>query len=160
VFHVRSSNSAHQPRSFTVEPGKHLSGVWDAAAIGATDYDLSVYGPNGFLRAFKGSIVPSGTRLDVQTAYDRKTNRIALMLSNPGAHEVTIDVLDKYTGRTVSERLEAGASVSKRWSLAAFDGWYDFVLTAAYDSVFTYQVAGHLETGADSITDPAMGGVV
>src|SRR5262249_39653949 len=28
VFHVRSSNAAHNPRNYTVEPGKQLSGVW------------------------------------------------------------------------------------------------------------------------------------
>jgi phospholipase C len=69
-------------------------------------------------------------------------------------------VLDKYSGDAVDKTIESGASVSHRWSLARFDGWYDFVITAASDGDFAQQVAGHLETGKDSISDPAMGGLV
>src|SRR5262249_15061153 len=54
VFQVRSGNSADIPRTYTVEPSKHLSDVWNVMSIGAAEYALSVYGPNGFLRAFKG----------------------------------------------------------------------------------------------------------
>src|SRR5262249_49025822 len=115
VFHVRSSNAAHNPRNYTVEPGKQLSGVWAVAGVGATDYDLAVYGPNGFLREFKGSIAPSSTRLVVDTRYDSQTNHITLTLTNQGANNLTVDILDKYTARSVSERVDAGASTSKRW---------------------------------------------
>jgi phospholipase C len=160
VFHVRSTNAAHAPRSYTVEAGKTLSGVWPVAGIGATEYDLSVYGPNGFLRAFKGSIVSSSPRIEVAATYETKTTRITLTMTNSGSHAVTIDVLDNYSGKATSAGVTAGASVSKRWSLSRFDGWYDFLLTAEFDGVFAAQLAGHLETGDDSITDPAMGGVV
>jgi phospholipase C len=53
-----------------------------------------------------------------------------------------------------------GASASSRFSRARFDGWYDFVITVAGDTGFEYEVAGHLETGEDSVSDPAMGGLV
>src|SRR5215467_7995154 len=52
VFHVRSGNAADPVRYYTVEPSKHLTGSWN----GGSSYDLSVYGPNGFARFFKGSI--------------------------------------------------------------------------------------------------------
>jgi phospholipase C len=160
VFQVRSANPAHDPRTYTVGPGAHLSGVWSIAGIGATSYDLSVYGPNGFLRAFKGSVLPAASRLDVQTAYDRHTNHLTLTIANLGSLAATIDILDKYTGTIRSERVDAGASVSDRSELSSFDGWYDVVITVEHDSAFVYQVAGHLETGKDSISDPAMGGLV
>ncbi len=160
VFQVRSGNSAHDPRTYTVEPNIQVSGAWSVAGVGATDYDLSVYGPNGFLRVFKGSISPAATSLGVQTIYDDRTNRITLTISNLGSHSITFDVLDKYTGQIISEVLDRGASVSRRWSLAPFDGWYDFMITVAYESGFTYEAAGHLETGKDSISDPAMGGLL
>ncbi len=160
VFHVRSANAAHNPRNYTVEPEKQLSGVWQIAGAGTDAYDLSVYGPNGFFREFKGSILPSGTRLEVQSTYDAKTNHIMLSVTNYSGHDVAVDVADKYSGKTTSERVDAGSSASRRFPLERFNGWYDFVVTAAYDSSFMCQVAGHLETGGDSITDPAMGGVV
>jgi phospholipase C len=160
VFQVRSAHPAHDPRTYTVEPGAQLSGGWSVAGVGAADYDLAVYGPNGFLRAFKGSIAPTATRLDIQTTYDDKMNRITLTISNFGSYGATIDVLNKYTSKTISEILDAGVSVSRHWPLAGFDGWYDFVITAEYDGGFQYEIAGHLETGKDSISDPAMGGLI
>jgi phospholipase C len=160
VFQVRSGNTAHDPRCYTVESGKQLSGTWGVSSVGATDYDLSVHGPNGFLRAFKGSVAQGMARLEVQTTYDETTNRITLTISNPGAQQLTVSVLDKYTRKIVSDSVDPGAGASRRWSLGRFDGWYDFVITVAGDSGFEYQIAGHLETGKDSVSDPAMGGLV
>jgi phospholipase C len=155
---VRSGNSAHVPRNYTVEPHKHLSDGWSVAAVGASDYDLSVYGPNGFLRAFKGSISGfHGAKLDVRALYDEERNGIQLSIGNQGSRSVRVSVYDKYTGRSIKESLEPGESVWKRWSLARSCGWYDLFLTVDEDSRFKRHFAGHVETGKDSISDPAMG---
>jgi len=60
VFQVRSGNAADPVRSYTVEPGKKLTGAWSAAS----SYDLSVYGPNGFARYFKGSVGTTAAALE------------------------------------------------------------------------------------------------
>jgi phospholipase C len=39
-------------------------------------------------------------------------------------------------------------------------GWYDLVVTVAQDPGFVYRLAGHVESGADSATDPAIGGLL
>jgi phospholipase C len=39
-------------------------------------------------------------------------------------------------------------------------GWYDFSLTAADDQHFGQRLAGRFENGDDSISDPAMGGLL
>ena len=52
VFQVRSGNAADPVRNYTVEPGKTLADTWNVAS----SYNLSVYGPNGFVRYFNGSI--------------------------------------------------------------------------------------------------------
>ena len=62
VFQVRSADPAHAPRTYTIRPGTPLSDVWNVAGIGATDYDLSVYAANGFVRRFQGSVAPPGPR--------------------------------------------------------------------------------------------------
>ena len=46
------------------------------------------------------------------------------------------------------------------WSLEEFQGWYDLVITVEQDPTFKYRFAGHIETGRESISDPAMGGLV
>jgi phospholipase C len=61
VFQVRSGQAADLVRTYTVEPGKQLADTWNVAS----SYDLSVYGPNGFVRYFKGSIGSGAAALDV-----------------------------------------------------------------------------------------------
>jgi len=122
VFQVRSANTAHGPRTYTVEPGRTLSGPWSVAGIGATQYDIDVYGPNGFLRAFRGSVLASAQRLGVRAACDAQTNHLTLTIANLGAREVTVDVLDRYSGKVRSRNIDAGASASIQYELTPFDG--------------------------------------
>jgi phospholipase C len=44
--------------------------------------------------------------------------------------------------------------------LNALHGWYDLIVTVAEDPSFNYRLAGHVETGRDSFSDPALGGLV
>jgi len=67
VFQMRSGNPSDLVRTYTVEPGKDLSNTWNVSS----SYDLSVYGPNGFVRYFKGSIGSSAAALRVSSQYDR-----------------------------------------------------------------------------------------
>jgi hypothetical protein len=39
-------------------------------------------------------------------------------------------------------------------------GWYDLIVKVSGDASFRYQLAGHVETGKESISDPALGGLV
>jgi phospholipase C len=158
VFQVRSGNPDHAPRTYTVEPHKRLSGSWPLASIGAAGYDLSVYGPNGFLRSFKGE-VSGGSHIDVKAKVDGSSVAISLTLANRGVQSVAIHVLDLYAGTRYEIELDARESISRRWSLGRYFGWYDLVITAEGDSRFTQELAGHVETGRDSISDPAMGRV-
>jgi phospholipase C len=158
---VRSGNSADEPRTYTVEPQKKLSDIWNVAAIGASDYDLSVSGPNGFLRAFRGGVSGRGrANLDVRATYDDEGNGISLVISNETSHAAKVSVLDVYTGERIEHALEPGQSASTDRSLRGMYGWYDLVITVEGDPGFKYRFAGHVETGEDSISDPAMGGVV
>jgi phospholipase C len=161
VFQVRSGNRMDGPRTYTVEPHKPLTNAWRVAAIGASDYDLSVYGPNGFFRAFKGGVAGHArANLDVRAFYDEKSNGIALAVSNHASLAANASIFNSYAGKAIEQVLEPGESVSKRWSLGRMDGWYDLMITVEGDARFGYRFAGHVETGEDSMSDPAMGGLV
>jgi phospholipase C len=153
VFHVRSAINGQGPRSYTVEPGKQLTDTWD---IGST-YDLSVYGPNGFFRSFKGG---SQASLDVEASYDERHNEFSLEVNNLGSERAEVTVSDGYTSRETTLSLNPGRTGTVQWSLARTRGWYDLVITVGADSQFEYRYAGHLENGDDSISDPAMGGLI
>jgi phospholipase C len=158
VFHVRSGNPADPVRYYTVEPGKTLPGVWNVASI----YDLSVYGPNGFARFFNGSIGGSVAALDIRTAYGSEGGRpsIHLNITNAAANAAEVTVLDAYTGNVSMKHLNPHATFSDKLVLDQFYGWYDLIVTVGGDPNFEYQLAGHVETGQDSFSDPALGGLV
>jgi phospholipase C len=156
VFHVRDLATNGAPRSYTVEAGKQLSGHWPAnPAVGL--YDLEVHGPNGFLRAFKGST--QGSPLSVRVYCDAERESLTLAIENRGHSTAHVKVFDQYRGENVSLELRPGNTVSRHWSLERQSGWYDLTVTVQGDSNFQRQFAGHIETGHASISDPRMGRV-
>ena len=157
VFQVRSGSTTDPVRNYTVEPGWNLSGDWTVSG----SYDLTVYGPNGFTRYFKGSIGAGAAALDVHCEYGTDDEgSIFLSLRNTGSQTATVTVLDAYSGEATTRVLGAGGHAKGELSLNRFHGWYDVVVTVAEDRSFQYRLAGHVETGRDSISDPAMGGLV
>jgi phospholipase C len=157
VFHVRSANSAEVPRSYTVESEKHLGDRWSVVSV----YDLSVYGPNGFFRGFKGGVTGRHpAQLEIRASYDEEGNEITLEVVNRSVRRVQVSVFNAYTSRNTRLSLAYGESESKRWPLARTGGWYDLTITVDEDARFEYRYAGHLENGHDSISDPMMGGLV
>jgi phospholipase C len=60
-----------------------------------------------------------------------------------------------YRRGSVSVQVGAGARRTRRWPLR--HGWYDVTITCAGDDVFARRLAGHVENGRPSVTDPAMG---
>jgi phospholipase C len=143
VFGVRAPGV--DPRSYTVEPGKRLSDTWPATAT------VSVYGPNGFFRSFRGATV------EVAAGYGRHAEQITLRLTNRGHARATVAVRDGYSGHLTRISLAPGQTRTERHSVARTRGWYDLTVSAGTTAEHRY--AGHLENGRDSISDPGMGGL-
>ena len=160
VFQVRSGNPADSPRTYTVEPHKHLVDTWPLAGDGTPVYDLSVYGPNGFYRTFRGGNANNSTNVDVRAIYDINDYTVTLQLSNRSRQLAILRIVDAYRSRPIEIVVEAGETEDSSWKLKRTSGWYDFTVSAANDSTFLYRAAGHLENGDDSISDPLMGGLV
>ena len=157
VFQVRSGNAADNVRAYTVEQGKQLSGTWKFTS----KYDLSVYGPNGFARYYKGSVGRFAGILDVRTRYDKDDHgSVGLRITNVGTSKATVVVLDAYTGEHNLRLLSPGQSFESDQRCDRFFGWYDLVLKITEDPTFLWRFAGHVETGRDSYSDPALGGLV
>jgi phospholipase C len=158
VFHVRSTNPADTARYYTVEPGKTLSDAWN---IVDSSYNLSVYGPNGFVRYFAGSSGSSAAILGVSSSYGTANGgSISWKITNLTPNDADVSVLDAYTGNSTTQHLQSNQTFEGELSLAQFYAWYDLIVTVAEDATFQYRLAGHVETGQDSFTDPAMGGLV
>ncbi len=157
VFQVRSGSTTDPVRNYTVEAGKVLSGSWTVAG----SYDLTVYGPNGFMRVFKGSVGAGAVVLDVRSEYaDDEDAVIFFSVQNTGSRKASVTVLDAYSGEKMIRALGPNGRADARLALGQFHGWYDLVVTVAEDASVEYRLAGHVETGSDSMSDPAMGGLL
>jgi phospholipase C len=157
VFHVRSTNPADPPRFYTVEPGKTIRGSWNVSST----YDLSVYGPNGFIRYFKGSVDASAAALYIVSSYVvGDGTSIKWTITNIASQSAEVHVLDAYTGLPRAQLVEPNETIEGELPLNLFRGWYDLIVTVAGDATFKYRLAGHVESGRASWSDPALGGLV
>lgn len=133
------------PHSYTVEAGKRLD--VDLPVTGG--YDVHLHGPNGFFRRYAG---------------DTAAERVLVALEplargagvGPGKVRLVVEgdadvvATDAYAGEL---RLRGGrAEIDTRDS----GGWYDVTVTIPGTS-FVRTLAGHLESGRPSTSDPQLG---
>jgi phospholipase C len=156
-FQVRSGNAAEGPWTYTVEAGKSLSNSWDRTQS-AGQYDLSVFGPNGFLRHFRGSVSRAAkVDLDVDVRYDCEGCALILRITNQAHVPCRVSIASVYDNKSISDVLPRGRALEKRWPLNTSFGWYDLTIKADADANFLRRIAGHLENARDSMSDPALG---
>lgn len=150
VLHVYDAlHLSEIPRRYTVEAGKALQDSWSVLER----YQLWVLGPNGYHRSFHGDLKVLQPELLVTTA----SHQLQLSLSNPSEHAVSISI-DRcpYTQQgpwTLS--VPARGEVRQVFACQSSGGWYD--LTLRSDGGWLRRVAGRLENGQHSISDPLMG---
>ncbi|HJR75160.1 MAG TPA: phospholipase domain-containing protein, partial [Luteimonas sp.] len=159
-FNVYSGRRGEGPWFYTVESGKRLSDEWAIASNGG--YDLRAFGPNGFLREFKGDprrAGRGGARPEAEADYDAVGGRLILRLRNDGEAACLLTVaVNRYGNAPAREHILApGARIEDAWPIAASDHWYDVSVTSDSDRAYLRRFAGHVETGASSYSDPAIG---
>lgn len=159
VFHVYNRNALEDvPHRYAVEPGRQLRNVWQPGLTGT--HDLWVLGPNGFHRHFIDSFAsPTAAAPEVRVCYDVANGDVYLKLRNDGAAPCTFQVqANAYRddGPWTAE-VAPGEEIEHGWMLAGSGAWYDLSVTIAEDESFLRRVAGRVETGRHSVSDPAMG---
>lgn len=162
VFHVYDRlNLTAVPRRYTVEPGKELVGIWAPAAAGT--YDLWVLGPNGFHRHFTGNAkrvaAAAQPNPEVRADYNPATGELAIQLTNTGSMPCTFMlVANKYYAKNLTQVVPAKGEYRIELPLSDSAYWYDFSVRVKGQADYSRRLAGHLETGAPSFSDPALGG--
>jgi phospholipase C len=154
VFQVRSGGGQDGPWTFTVGAGEQGTQSWPVAG----PYDLSVYGPNGFFRAFRGTTGGQHpANLTVKAAFEPDRAGLRLEIVNDGGALSQVRITSAYCDEEVSQSLPAGRGFTHRFGLADSFGWYDLTIAVESDPSFAQRLAGHLESGCDSMTDPQIG---
>ena len=158
AFQVRDGSGATAPRCYTVGANLSLADHWIVAVTGETVYDLTVFGPNGFLRQFKGGLMPGSTaNLLVSSHYDTNLAGLTVQLINDGAIPYTVTAQNLYAKQTATLTIPPGSLMRHDFALTGTAGWYDVLLTVDADPDFAWRLSGHLENGSDSMTDPGIG---
>ena len=121
-------------------------------------YSMDVHAPNGFFRSFNGT---EKSPVSVRAIYEQRSGKlsgnIVLHMKNAGKTPVQITVKDHSYGLApVTKQLAANATEEVVMWSGKSHGWYDVSVSVANSEA---RYAGRVETGATSITDPAMGGV-
>jgi phospholipase C len=82
---------------------------------------------------------------------------LTLKFSNPSHAAVRLTVAEAYSGRSFPFAVPAGRTDSVLIPSLLSKGWYDITVTSHTGSSYLRRLAGHVETGAPSISDPALG---
>jgi phospholipase C len=151
---------AKAPGQYTVAPShtdcdKTVSGT---IRLGADRYDLTVVGPNRFLRRFTGDLTAAGKSAQVHAAYYRNgfsaRPRLILTLVNDGPQSVTFTVAPNHysTAPAKTYHVHPHSRATHEVDPLTSHGWYDLSVTLGGDASWSRRLVGHLEDGADSVT--------
>lgn len=136
------------PQRYTIGAGHHLEDHIPYIYSEATSA-MTVYGPNGFIRKLNGrgpsSLVIAETYLD--------TGNLRLNFHNGASAPHILRVEDKAYGNPHRQiRLDPGETREMDFDLQSSHHWYDI---AVHDGLHQWRLAGHVENGQVSMTDPA-----
>jgi phospholipase C len=151
-FLVTSANRTDGPWTYTAEAGKELSDTWNTAWSDGV-YDLSVHGPNGFLRVFKGPGGAPGP--EVTARHVRASGDVELTMTNHGDADCRLTVTNAYGGSKETYTVRAGGRTVQTVSLRSSRRWYDLSVSSDTDQSWLRRFAGHVETGTPGVSDPA-----
>ncbi|GGY22224.1 phosphocholine-specific phospholipase C [Paludibacterium paludis] len=144
------------PWHYDIAAGMASRDFFHVETFGGGWYDLTLYGPNGFLRRFGGHIHGVGAQLDVEPRVSADGGVPVLdvtLINRSGRNAIFAISANSYGGSSPqSIPVPAGRSQSCRWHLAAVYGWYDFTIKCSASSAFVRRLAGHIEYGRDSVS--------
>lgn len=151
-------------RDYALAKGDKLSDQFSLDLFEGGRYDIHVYGPNGFYRAFAGNAKDPG--IQVALSYEgpgsgKLRGNLLVQLTNTGTSPLQCILRDESYG--TGERkltLKPGATETMMMRLQASYAWYDVSVRVEGYGEFSQRFAGHIETGSPSKTDPLMGGMI
>jgi phospholipase C len=144
--------SAGLPRRYTLGAGHRLQDFMPLPR--GQGLATTVYGPNGFVRKLSGN---GAAPLEV-TARAEPGGNMRLGLRSVTDRALTVHVRDEAYGQgTHTLAVEPGKTVQWLCDLRASHHWYDLSVSAERHN---WRLAGHVETGQESYSDPASGAPV
>ncbi len=141
-----------QASTYAVKAGDVLRPSFPIAQFKDGHYEIEVHAPNGFYRRFAGSVEDSVCVLSTAFA----NQKLQLLLANKSNSTQSITITDNsYSGSPIVKRLRAGSESIIDISLDQSNNWYDRTINRIGSNA-TIRLAGRVETGHPTTTDPYM----
>ena len=156
---------AMRSRYYAVKAGDLVKDEIPLNIFGDLKYHIQVYGPNGFMREFKGDADDPDIELVCEYQQDRlhrnkMSGNVELKLWNKAeGKQYEITLTDHVYGSKPKNLGLGEKNITAVVDLKSSYGWYDFSVTIKGYPVYEQRFAGRVETGEHSFSDPFMGRV-
>jgi phospholipase C len=152
--HFIAHTGEEEPRRYDVAPGALCDDVLRADEDHSS-YSIAIHGPNGFVREFSGTFAAETFEASCENVARSHGMRLRLTLFSD-ANETLRAVVDASAyglGRVEVIELAGKSTASIEWDVENdTQDWYDVIVTLPGDSEFGRRFAGHVETGAPSVS--------
>lgn len=162
AVYVRGLKGDLQVRNYAVSVGDTIEDSWLLADFAQGRYDVEVHGPNGFFRHFQGAASDPQIKVVILPIQSdghaiEATPGVAFEIDNHDDRVNTIRLTDLAYGQQ-AQRITIAPGETKVVNLTTnrSHGWYDVRIQVEGLEASQVTYAGRMETGAASITDPAM----
>jgi phospholipase C len=160
--YLRNTGRGMMAATYAIKAGDSLKRQYPYAMFADAGYAIEVHGPNGFYRSFTGRA--DSHLVEVQTSYEPRgkelTGNVVVHLRNTAAKLVDVEIVDNaYKTKSVTRSIEPHKEMSVILHCEQSHGWYDCTVKAR-GSDAEARVAGRVETGRPSVSDPVMGNMV
>ncbi|HZY79046.1 MAG TPA: phospholipase C, phosphocholine-specific [Cyclobacteriaceae bacterium] len=159
-FHVYAYGKDFSTRTYAVAAGQSLSDSWPVDIFDNGNYHFRVDGPNGFMREYKGNVAETVlVDLGYEEAADKNkflTGNVMVNIVATSSKPVKIEITDNaYRQKKISAEAGKTSLISLKLDLSKSFGWYDSTVRIVGTN-FEVRFAGRVETGKDTMTDPAL----
>ncbi|GAN55701.1 phosphocholine-specific phospholipase C [Tanticharoenia sakaeratensis] len=152
-LHVYRDGTDETPRRYTIGAGKSVRDTWPVG--GGGDHRITVLGPNGFARYFRMS---RPATVSLAARHDAAAGTLVLSAANSARIVRRLLLRDNAYG-AADRTLDIPAVGTSSLSIDLVDShhWYDLTVIMPDEPGNEIRLAGHVETGRVSISDPVMG---
>jgi phospholipase C len=164
VVYARHGANDVRTRDYAVIPGGQLQDAWQLESFDKQHYDLTVYGPNGFYREFRGNAHDPPLEVSVEGRRSFSSNGalsglVEIRMVNRGKREqLRVEIVGvSYKNQTQQFTLGPGEKKLHLIGDPESFNWYDFTLGVDGHDSFARRYAGRVETGEAGFSDPVIG---
>lgn len=150
-------------RHYAVKAGDQITDQLPLAIFEDQHYHVQLYGPNGFMREFKGSAADPEIQLSCEYQLDRiksgqLSGNIELKLFNLDPKKTHQVIITDHAYQAKPKNISVtGKGTVTILDLVSSFGWYDFSVQIKGNKNYEQRFAGRVETGKPSYSDPFMG---